>query len=747
MSKIITVSHETKIPTGQIIINSNFQNTEKDKIIETNTFFNLNLNNNKQRDLNNDDNVFMAEQKHLRALDCIKDGSVDPKINGVKDVVYNNFNEFNNNVVDTELIQQNFSLTELEEKFTEKNLSRIKKYSWVKLSKDSNLSPIIEQRIIFKESGLDSSRFIKDPIFCVNFANEIIDPAGRSPRATGDIIFPENNTTLILDESFLSLFGFYNCSVKATRKSDKKYNYIIKIDEIEITGTENGNMTTFNNKSIKKNEKKINQWFEGNRVKNQIINTLIDTNNKQINNQIRKQRIKTFLNVKEMGDVLQVLIMLIWKNYNNNNQMYSISTCDKVVCLLCMILNLNCILTYAEKKPNLRLYSIDVFEATGYSVFDIMNKFNYETENIIKHNQAYIDCISSFDEETAIYISALDTNFYFNKIFYDLLIGDMNTINSELKQYVEKINNEIDIKNTNSKKNDDEINRINIVINNEIEKIKSNFTLNVFFRKSRNKQRDRGENITMILTKNYTKNVFLLKTELNRMKNYNKNFSFFEIAKKINIEFKNAMIGGNSQKSNNANNDKLYDILRFDDENVDEMDVSETKNNEINDEIKDFSIEPLYKELNRNIEEIVNRIGFNNFLIDIKSELYYEFFINNRVEYDENLKIMIMNILKKLGLLLSPIFNNKVVNKSNKTNKTNKSNETKIYKLTKQSKKFNNSLLSKRGKRINYESELRKTKRKDLLISKRNGSTRKKTNSPQQTNNFMVSQANSLAKL
>ena len=424
--------------------------------------------------------------------------------------------------------------------------------------------------------------------------------------------------------------------------------------------------------------------------------------------------------------------------------MYSISTCDKVVCLLCMILNLNCILTYAEKKPNLRLYSIDVFEATGYSVFDIMNKFNYETGNIIKHNQAYIDCISSFDEETAIYISALDTNFYFNKIFYDLLIGDMNTINSELKQYVEKINNEINIKNTNNKKNDDEINRINIVINNEIEKIKSNFTLNVFLRKSRNKQRDRGENITMILTKNYTKNVFLLKTELNRMKNYNKNLSFFEIAKKINIEFKNAMIGGNSQKSNNANNDKLYDILRFDDENVDEMDVSETENNEINDEIKDFSIEPLYKELNRNIEEIVNRIGFNNFLIDIKSELYYEFFINNRVEYDENLKIMIMNILKKFGLLLSPIFNNKVVNKSNKTNKTNK---TKIYKLTKQSTKFNNSPLSKRGKRINYELELRKTKRKDLLISKRNGSTRKITNSPQQTNNFMVSQANSLAKL
>ena len=94
MSNIITVSHKKTSPTGQIRIN-NLQNTEKDKIIETNTFFNLNLINNKQlNDLNNDDNVFMAEQKHLRALDCIKDGSVDPKIIGVNDVVYNNFNDF-----------------------------------------------------------------------------------------------------------------------------------------------------------------------------------------------------------------------------------------------------------------------------------------------------------------------------------------------------------------------------------------------------------------------------------------------------------------------------------------------------------------------------------------------------------------------------------------------------------------------------------------------------------------------------
>jgi len=741
MSNIITVSHKKTSPTGQIIIN-NFQNTEKDKIIETNTFFNLNLINNKQRnDLNNDDNVFTAEQEQLRALDCIKDGSVDPKINEVKKMVYSNFNnnKFNNFNIE-ELLNQHFSLTELEEKFSKKNNERIKKYSWVKLSKDSNLSPIIEQRIIFKESGLDPGRFIKDPIFCVNFANEIIDPAGRSPRTAGDIIFPENNKTLKLDESFLSLFGFTNCSVEATRKSDKKYNYTIKINQIKITGTgtENGKMTTILREPSKtkmnqvvEKELKMNQWFEGNKIKNGIINKLPTDKQKQI-------IVNTFLNVKEMGDVLQVLIMLIWKNYNNNNQMYSIATCDKVVCLLCMILNLNCILTYAEKKPNLRLYSIDVFEATGYSVFDIMNKFNYETGNIIKHNQAYIDCISTFDESTAIYISALGNDFYFHKNFYELIIADMNMINSELIQYVKNINNE---------KKNDEINTLNIYINNEIEKIKSFFTLNVFFRKS--KQRGSGQKITMILTKNYTKNLFLLttlNTKLNRTKFYDPKLSFFEIAKQMSNTFETRMNGGNSNKSttnssNSANNDKLYDILKFDDEYEDEMDVSETMNEEINEEIKDFRIKPLYDELNRNIEEIVSENNVNYFLIDIKSELYYEFFIKNRVEYDDNLKEMIMTILDNFKLLISPpTTNTKRMNKT-KNNALTKQLLTKklltkklLTKqlLTKQPKKFNNSMFSKRGKRIDNQSKLRETKRMNLLMLKRNSYTRKRNNS--QTN-------------
>jgi hypothetical protein len=394
-----------------------------------------------------------------------------------------------------------------------------------------------------------------------------------------------------------------------------------------------------------------------------------------------------------------------------------------------MILNLNCILTYAEKKPNLRLYSIDVFEATGYSVFDIMNKFNYETENIIKHNQAYIDCISTFDESTAIYISALGNDFYFHKNFYELIIADMNMINSELIQYVKNINNE---------KKNDEINTLNIYINNEIEKIKSFFTLNVFFRKS--KQRDRGQKITMILTKNYTKNLFLLttlNTKLNRTKFYGPKLSFFEIAKQMSNTFETRMNGGNSKKStanssNSANNDKLYDILKFDDEYEDEMDVSETMNEE---EIKDFRIKPLYDELNRNIEEIVSENNVNYFLIDIKSELYYEFFINNRVEYDDNLKEMIMTILDNFKLLISPpTTNTKRMNKTKKNTLTKQLLTKQL--LTKQPKKFNNSMFSKRGKRIDNQSKLRETKRINLLMLKRN--TRKRNNSQtnSQTDNF-----------
>jgi hypothetical protein len=100
-----------------------------------------------------------------------------------------------------------------------------------------------------------------------------------------------------------------------------------------------------------------------------------------------------------------------------------------------------------------------------------------------------------------------------------------------------------------------------------------------------------------------------------------------------------------------------------------------------------------------------------------------------------------MTILDNFKLLISPpTTNTKRMNKT-KNNALTKQLLTKklltkklLTKqlLTKQPKKFNNSMFSKRGKRIDNQSKLRETKRMNLLMLKRNSYTRKRNNS--QTN-------------
>ena len=90
---------------------------------------------------------------------------------------------------------------------------------------------MLTTKVIFKEAGLDAKHYITDPTYCKNFANEVIDPAGRSYEAgTKTLSFPETGTSLVVDEDVLRLFGFQDCSFEATKVSGK-YEYNIKIGQ------------------------------------------------------------------------------------------------------------------------------------------------------------------------------------------------------------------------------------------------------------------------------------------------------------------------------------------------------------------------------------------------------------------------------------------------------------------------------------------------------------------------------------
>ena len=434
----ITVSYNQ----GQILINDRWS-------VPTSTFYKLNIHGN-SCELNNDDTMFTDEQQDLRALDCMKDG-----VNIANQVYGISYSE-------RYPLQFN-KLRILEDKFTNCFSNKIKEYAWTKISKDSELEPKFSQRVIFKECGFDAGHFIYEPQFCGNFANEIIDPGLRSEfRPNEDIVFPENGNEIILDEKFLSFFGFIQCSVRATRRGTKNYTYLIKIKDVEI----NANSTQLDGFRV--------DWFQGNKKKNSFI---INTN--------PSRRIKNgLLMAKEMGDVLQVLFMFIWSVLNENAN-YAMVTKDKVVFLQCMLLNLNCFLTSTEDEDGTKMRSIKYFEPKGYTIENAKARFNNEKLAIIEHNLKFIAAIQHLHDnpDINVYIQGYNDPFNFNVAFYQEIHHDLTHLNEILVAInVEALTttDAIDLK---------------------LNDIKANFLFNFFFRPVNNNINLR----MMTLSKQYSK--------------------------------------------------------------------------------------------------------------------------------------------------------------------------------------------------------------------------------------------------
>lgn len=422
--------------------------------IPTDTF--LTIDNTLQQNIkiNSSDQEFVVFQKKLRFLDCVKDAMVGVNVSNSVKILYNNID-----------YEEPFKvLGEWEDKFMKQNEQIIKKYSWTKKTKDSTLEPILDARVVFKESGLNPEYFISPEIRYVgNIATEIIDPAGRSPIENKDIKFPENNTKLVLEKSFMELFGFENCYMESTRISNSKYTYKIIIGPSSNMIGGEGNKTTRKINTVKTEKKKTRttqktkitktyrtqeynpnniiiddeitvfdknigrvNWFQGNKEKNKYIR---DTTN-PITTQIKRS---LFIS-KELGDVLQVLLMFIWSKLNPLES-YCITTCDKVVCLLCMSLQINCILTYGEKatEKKSKMRSIDLFEPSSNTSNKAFARFESTKNGIVKHNNAFINCLNILKrEKIKVYASGITEPFEISVQIYDKIINDLIKINNLL---------------------------------------------------------------------------------------------------------------------------------------------------------------------------------------------------------------------------------------------------------------------------------------------------------------------------
>ena len=352
------------------------------------------------------------------------------------------------------------------------NQNQVKKVAWTKISKASQLDPLMKPRKVFQETGLSAEYFIENPTFVVNFANSVIDPFKRA-TSSSDEYFPSRHTDLVIEPSFFKLFSFPDLSLSS--RGEKSYRITYK--NITINETDSADY-------LKGNDQ-IHQFIRSNHF-HPKDKTPLSIEQKQL-----------LLLLKEMGDVIQVLLMMVWSALNPNTD-YTMITCDKVVFLLCMVLNLNCSLTYKDKKKNERC--LQIFEGKAYDSATATARFNKIKESITHDNAQFIATIVSLKNGGEdIYIDGYGDSHAkpLPDDFYDFVISDTTQINDAL-QALKVANNETPAE-----------------IDKQIEQMKSNFALNLFFRKSSKKvcilhiksyTRDQSEHVRGELQLNFKEN-------------------------------------------------------------------------------------------------------------------------------------------------------------------------------------------------------------------------------------------------
>lgn len=553
--------------------------------------------------LNEDDASFTRDQRYLRALDCIKDGAINPSLS--KDDIYS--------ISYPDLIPRiTFdNLHHVEDKFTKAFANKIRKHSWLKVNKESALDPKITTRTVFKESGLDPDRFIETPKFCGNFANEIIDPAGRSPidtsSARGDTLFPADGKTIFLSQPFFEFFGFNNCFLEATRKTGKKYDFEMYIDGARIAS------------QISKGEdfniSKPIDWFQGNREKNMFIRNL-GSGHTDVKNGL--------LMAKEMGDVLQVLLMFLWTIVNPGRS-YAMVTIDKVVMLQCMVLGINCVLTNSDggskKSAEGRLRSILFFEPSGDTPEKAKERFKAEKECIVKHNKEFLKCVHLLIKTPgqAIDVPGLGER-YLPKEFYVNLAKDVEKINDMLKATpIISDPNKVDA---------------------GIRHMKENYTVHLIFRKLKS-----ASSLKMTMSKKYTERDGWKSQYSPVISSSYGGHSFFEMATREYAENKK---GGadtprsqSRSRSSSRSQAKDFSYLEFADGHFPgEPEEPYLVQTQEGDKIDAMA---LFKNEVRNIMEFYQYSEEWN--VHVFGALYHNFYIREEVLYGSDLESLIMSLV------------------------------------------------------------------------------------------------------
>ena len=242
-----------------------------------------------------------------------------------------------------------------------------------------------------------------------------IDPSTGGRDAGG--VFPPNRTELLLTEALFAKFGYLGnaaCSLSATNIRRDQYDYEMFLANKPIPK---------NTETNRADDRNIKPYFGGNAEKSVVLQ-------KSGQEDLKKQVIVG----KGLGDKLQVIILWIRSRLQGNT---GIATCDEVVALLCIILQLTFFLTSTSRdQDNVKIDEVLFYNPGGQNVDVALERYGQEYFIVLKSYDDMIKLIRLLLNDKSIPVIASGGGIEELKIeddFYVKMLADLDDISNWIK--------------------------------------------------------------------------------------------------------------------------------------------------------------------------------------------------------------------------------------------------------------------------------------------------------------------------
>ena len=340
----------------------------------------------------NEEQLEYSQQK-INYLDCIKDGTNVHTLKGLN--IFPNaapaYPIFNND------------LHTIENGIISAHASQIETQYWHKTRPNGSQAELNKPKIypnVLWEAGLGPKWFAaKDsngtPSTYIKTFGSYIDPLEKS---NADQTWPPIGNRVVIDSKAMQAMGFPNSSLEATTMAGDKFEFTLTI----------GSGQGCNPCRITHATQGFQNYFAGNKTKNKLTK-------KKGAGPPSNEKVKMIM-VKEWGDKMQCLIYLLLHFAGNKGMQMPpkmtagtgksvMSSCDKVVYILCLLLKVDFIYSGYDDGPNAptyKHYSISHFKPVNDPV-QYMKEVVSDAETIIEgNNNSFVQLLNSITPSTKL---------------------------------------------------------------------------------------------------------------------------------------------------------------------------------------------------------------------------------------------------------------------------------------------------------------------------------------------------------